>query len=285
MVQETEHLAVDANANTRAKFERKREKAFSVLVLNVSTPQLYLITSCKTRKEAWETLKSQFERDTVANKLFLKKKYFRCEMKEGEKINDHLKRLKELTDQLGAIGSKIEEEDQIVTLLGSLPASYATVVTALETKMDDLKLQFVQQALINEEQKRVHTEDSLGSSGASAMSSQVRGNTQNKAKALGEDNFSSWRCYKCGKEGHLKRDCPSTKRKYKTHKAKSMVHEDTEDSFDGAFVVNESSQNDLQHEDWLIDSGASKHMTLNKDVLQNYQQFTEPQSVKLVMEE
>lgn len=76
MVQETDQLAADANANTRAEFERRKEKAFSVLVLNVSTSQLYLITSCKTPKEAWETLKGQFERHTIANKLFLKKKYF-----------------------------------------------------------------------------------------------------------------------------------------------------------------------------------------------------------------
>lgn len=60
--------------------------------------------------------------------------------------------MKELTDQLGSV---IEEEDQIVTLLGSLPPSYVTVVTALETKMESLTLQFFQQALINEEQKRV----------------------------------------------------------------------------------------------------------------------------------
>ena len=60
--------------------------------------------------------------------------------------------MKELTDQLGAIGAVIEE-DQNVTLLGGLPQNYATIVAALETKMDDLSLQFVQQALINEEQK------------------------------------------------------------------------------------------------------------------------------------
>ncbi len=41
-------------------------------MLNVSTPQLYLITSCKTSKEACDMLK--FKRDTLANKLFLKKK-------------------------------------------------------------------------------------------------------------------------------------------------------------------------------------------------------------------
>lgn len=91
MVMETDNVAEGANAQARAEFEKRKEKAFSVLVLNVSTSQLYLITSCKTPKEAWDTLKGHFERDTLANKLFLKKKYFRCEMKEGENITEHLK--------------------------------------------------------------------------------------------------------------------------------------------------------------------------------------------------
>lgn len=149
--------------------------------------------------------------------------------------------MKELTDQLGAIGAVIEEEDQIVTLLGSLPSSYAAIVTALETKMDNLTLQFVQQALINEEQKRVQADDNGAvSGGASAMSTQVRGEMQPNSKAVGADRSSSWRCYKCGKEGHIKRDCPRRKRNNKTHKAKSVMCEDTEDSSESAFVVKET---------------------------------------------
>lgn len=104
MLTGTDVLAADANANAQAE-EKRREKAFSVLVLNVSTPHLYLITSCQTPKEVWNMLKGHFERDTLANKLFLKKKYFRCEMKEGESLTEHLKMMKELTDQLGAIGA------------------------------------------------------------------------------------------------------------------------------------------------------------------------------------
>lgn len=137
--------------------------------------------------------------------------------------------MKGQTDQLGAIGSVIEEEDQIVTLLGSLPPSYATIVTALETKMDHLTLQFVQQALINEEQKRVNANDNssgAASGGASAMSTQFRGAMLANSKAVGAERPSSWRCYKCGKEGRIKRDCPSWKNTNKTHKAKSMMCED-----------------------------------------------------------
>ena len=52
--------------------------------------------------------------------------------------------MKEITDRLAAIGAPISEEDQVVTLLGSLPPSYSTLVTALEARADDVKLSYVQ---------------------------------------------------------------------------------------------------------------------------------------------
>ncbi len=57
--------------------------------------------------------------------------------------------MKELTDRLAAIGAPIAEEDQVVTLLGSL--RYSTLVTALEARVDGISLNYVQQALAHEE--------------------------------------------------------------------------------------------------------------------------------------
>ncbi len=74
-------------------------------------------------------------------------------MKEGTSIEKHLKRMKELTDRLAAIGASIAEEDQVVTLLGSLPKSYSTLVTALEARVDGISLNYVQQALAHEKHK------------------------------------------------------------------------------------------------------------------------------------
>ena len=56
--------------------------------------------------------------------------------------------MKELTDKLATIGAPIDEEDQVVTLLGSLSQSYSTLVTALEACVDDIKLDYFQQTLI-----------------------------------------------------------------------------------------------------------------------------------------
>ena len=136
------------------RFATRSLKAFSYIAMAVGASQVYLITSTEDPRAAWGALRSHFERDTLANKLFLKKQYFRAEMKEGTPMEAHLKQMKEITDRLAAIGAPIDEEDQIVTLLGSLPRSYSTLVTALETRGDGLTLSFVRQALIQEEQKR-----------------------------------------------------------------------------------------------------------------------------------
>lgn len=71
--------------------------------------------------------------------------------------------MKEITDKLAAIGAPISEEDQVVTLLGSLPSRYSTLVTTLESRIDSVKLSYVQQALIHEELKQ---QEMSGSSNA-----------------------------------------------------------------------------------------------------------------------
>ena len=63
------------------------------------------------------------------------------EMKETASAEAHLREMKELADKLAAVGAPITEEDQVVTLLGSLPKKYSTLVTALEARAgDDLSL-------------------------------------------------------------------------------------------------------------------------------------------------
>ena len=73
-------------------------------------------------------------------------------MKEGTSVEAHIKNMKELTDRLSAIKPLIAEEDQVVTLLGSLTPSYSTLVTALEAR-GTISLRYVQQSLIHEEKK------------------------------------------------------------------------------------------------------------------------------------
>ena len=69
-------------------------------------------------------------------------------------MEQHLKHMKDITDKVSATGAPISEEDQVVTLLGSLPRSFATLVTPIEARMDGVSLDYVRQALRHEELKQ-----------------------------------------------------------------------------------------------------------------------------------
>jgi len=91
----SEVLPQDANAQTHADYQKKSQRAFSTIALAINTQQLYLIISYENPKDAWDAPRKHFERDSLANKLFLKKRYFRAEMKEGTSVEAHLKEMKE----------------------------------------------------------------------------------------------------------------------------------------------------------------------------------------------
>ena len=229
--------------------------------MSVSSSLLYLITSCELPKDAWDTLKRHFERNTLSNKLFLKKQYFRKEMCEGTPINAHLKEMKMLADKLASIGAPVSEEDQVVTLLGSLPASFATTVTALEARSDGMTMDYVQESLIHHEQKLKSKEITPGT-----------GNTA----LLGQRRKGPPVCWSCNEVGHVQRYCPKKKEKL-SHGAALVEEEVLDDSRgEGAFVTTTFTGGA-----WLVDSRASSHMTPNKEYFASYRMFDKPEKVHL----
>ena len=260
----TEHLAEDADDAAQRRFSENSQKALSTIVMAISTHQLYLVTSCESPKAVWDTLRNHFERETLANKLFLKKKYFCKEMKDSTSMQSHLKEMKELTDKLASIGAAIAEEDQVVTLLGSLPSSYSTIVTALEARVDNVSLDFVQQALIHEEQKQKDA-----SKPDSLPDSALRAGDRPRRPPV---------CWHCQEVGHIQRFCPKRRSADKPHKASAAEQYIDENEGEYAYPVTGTSQN---QEKWIVDSGATSRMTYQKHLLHDYQEFDKSEKVGL----
>lgn len=81
---------------------------------------------------------------------------------EGTDISDHLNVFNRLTTQLLILGmeTKIDEEDQAVLLLTSLPPSYGTLVTTLLAGEETLKLEDVKTILLETEKVKKPTNNS-----------------------------------------------------------------------------------------------------------------------------
>ena len=56
--------------------------------------------------------------------------FFTTKMKERQLVQDHLRHMKKISDELAALGSAVAEEEQVVALLTSISPSYTTLVTA-----------------------------------------------------------------------------------------------------------------------------------------------------------
>jgi len=151
------------DAATLARHAKAQQKAMATLVMGISPDFIYLVTSCTTPMGVWVTLKAQFERNTLANKLSLRRQYFTTKMQEGQSVQDHLWCMKVISDKLAALGSPVAEEEQVEALLITLPPSYATLVIAMAAKGDDLSLVYVHQTFANEVQKRQVNKRSVAS--------------------------------------------------------------------------------------------------------------------------
>lgn len=154
---------------------------------------------------------------------------------------------------MASIGAAISEEDQVVTLLGSLPSSYSTIVTALEARVDNVSLDFVQQALVHEEQKQ---KDALKPD--SSPDSALRAGDRPRKPPV---------CWHCQEVGHIQRFCPKKRSTDKPHKASTAEQQVSEDEGECAFRMTEASRS---QEKWIVDSGATSHMTYQKHLLHDY---------------
>ena len=118
------------------KFNERKDKALSTIVLGVKTSLLYLLGEPKDPVQVWNILANQFQKKSWANKLTLRRKLNVLKLKDQESVQEYINAMVEVFDELAIIGDAIEEEDRVVQILANLPESYNMLVTALEANAE-----------------------------------------------------------------------------------------------------------------------------------------------------
>ncbi len=109
----------------------------------------------------------------------------------------HLRELNELVERLAALGAPVDEQDQVVLLLHSLPTSFEGLVTAYLAK-GEVRMAELRKALFSHEVRLDH-DVSSGHPGASAFRAGHSGNS--------DGGCCEFHCRGCSESGDFRRDC------------------------------------------------------------------------------
>ncbi|KAL5790253.1 hypothetical protein ACOSQ2_005141 [Xanthoceras sorbifolium] len=206
-----------------ADWEDIDEKARSAIQLSLSDEVLREVISEKTTKALWEKLESLYLKKTLTNKLYKKQCLYSLRMSEGTSLGSHIDEFESLIMDLQNLDVNIEDEDQALLLLCSLPSSYRHFRETMLYGKDTISLKDVKTAL---ETKEKIDHDITGQSSNSQAQGlyargrpEQRGRPQDRGKSRGKSKHRSKSrgrdviCWYCKELGHVRSKCDKLQKK------------------------------------------------------------------------
>ncbi|GJT37029.1 hypothetical protein Tco_0936894 [Tanacetum coccineum] len=165
------------------------KKAYSTLILCLGDRVLREVARETTAAGIWTKLTSLYMTKSLANRLYLKKKLYTYYMSPGTKLGDHIDEFNKLILDLANIDIEIEDEDQALMLLTSLPSSYENFMETLLYGKESLTMEDVL-ATLNSRKLKKRTEGTKEEAGDGLY---VRGRSDHSGKAYsgGSSRFKS----------------------------------------------------------------------------------------------
>ncbi|GJY83147.1 retrovirus-related pol polyprotein from transposon TNT 1-94 [Tanacetum coccineum] len=182
------------------------KKAHSALLLCLDNKVLREVNKEDSAAGFWIKLVTLYVTKSLANKLYLKKKLFTFYMDSGKKLSEHIDEFNKLVGDLANIDVKIDDEDQALMLLTSLPSSYDNFVETLFYGRETLTLEDVLSSLNSRElKKRIDAKDDSDGlyvrGRTDHRGNQGRGSSRSKSKgydngdllmAVSKERFLDW---------------------------------------------------------------------------------------------
>lgn len=248
----------------------KKRLAKTKLILSVDRVVLSQIENLDCPKAIWETLQTTYASKSLYRKTSLIIEFTKIRLEDCSSTEQYIDRITTLHQKLKDIGKDLGDDFAACMMLGGLPPEYEPMRMALESLPEsEINTQNIKaKILLKVKWDNAGTKtDEVGlyssNNNKRVYSQGPKPNTRNS-----NGRFSNVRCYRCNKRGHISKQCtlPDTRSRNR-HQANQVSHDDDDDYSNeeedqvAAFAfVGLSAKYGASPDDWIIDSGASRHM-------------------------
>ena len=224
-------------------------------------------TSPPTAHEVWQHLATKYKKkDGVTAAMDwgnLIENQFKSDVRMEEQITSHLSR----RSKIALSGFTFPDWQFALLILLRLPDGFEFLKSSFLDGLEDpttLSLDMVVKRVIDRDNRttaevQANTMASSSKAPKSSAKEEKKGKKKEKSKEKKEKKSPPRACHHCGQEGHWNRDCPKKKPDQPSSSSLNVV--ETEASASNAECNNVLCYLSSSTEDWLMDSGATEHLT------------------------
>ena len=259
-------------ASRRIKYDKDERKTRALMLLAMDGQRaMHNGAQYSTAAQLWEGLAAIHNAESSANFILLINELNNLKMGNKESVNDYISRVNELNMRLTMAGKGKSEEELCVYMLNGLPPAYDTVRTVITCGKQALTTASIWPTLLaveaqlpqNKERGYWTASPGGGRNDGSRNNRDKRGRGQVQHRQ--NDSTEQRICFGCGEKGHLKRDCPARKGNSKQGNGSDRGSKQPGTGRTLAFCCAPARSND-----WIMDSGATSHVTNTREDLCDY---------------